>query len=134
MSISDILLFSVVGLAIGSLLSKLIKRRIDKARMQNDKRIESLSQTEEGKIFLQQEFDEKINKSVKSLSNIHRSSLIFHIFLFFLGAIGIYFFIIDIQNEKIVDVIFNNNGYYIASPIMIVYSIYEIISFIKLEK
>lgn len=114
--------------ALAWLLSLLIKHEMRKRLDAQEERVKRLSATEEGKRILEEE--STFSKKCEPILNILwcLASLI----MLAPGIYGVYDFVTEISaSKKISEIIFSNRGFYLISPIIIVYSISQLISIVK---
>ena len=129
-----ILLIIVIILLVAFIISTLISRKIEKLSSHKEERIREIFQTEEGRQILHEESEEREKKTSKLYPIIFWGSLICYSIMLITGIAGIYLLIVKSFNNNFLDIIFENKGYYLISPAIIVFSIYNIVRVIKMKK
>ncbi len=114
------------------LLSLLLKREMQKRQKAQEERIKRLSATEEGKRILEEESEARTRK-MKKWEPILAVFLSFTCLMALIAGIyGVYDFVTEISaGKKISEIIFLDRGFYLISPIIIVYSISQLINIVK---
>lgn len=118
--------------ALAWLLSLLIKHEMRKRLDAQEERIKRLSATEEGKRILEEESEARTRK-MKKWEPVFAVGLSF-VWLLFLavGIFGVYSFVTEISaGKRISKILFSDRGFYLISPIVIVYSVFQLISIVK---
>lgn len=114
--------------AVAWLLSLLINREMQKRQKAQEERIKRLAATEEGKRILAEE--STFSKKCEPILNI--LWCLASLMMLALGLFGIYDFVTEISaGKKISEIIFSDRGFYLISPIIIVYSISQLINIVK---
>ncbi len=132
-----VLLFAI---AFGTYL--IITKELERRVKIQEERLKRLSQTNIGKEILEQEFIEMNKRSNKIAPFISIGYMICYCVFLCVGLSGTFLFIKDVYfGEKILDILFLYKGYYLFSPLILIYSIYKIvllilkkINFIKQNK
>ena len=126
-----LVLLGVVA-ALAWLLSLLIKHEMRKRLDAQEERIKRLSATEEGKRILEEESEARTRKMKKWEPVL--AVLLSFIWLIVLaaGIFGVYDFVTEISaGKRISKILFSDRGFYLISPIIIVYSVFQLISIVK---
>lgn len=118
--------------ALAWLLSLLIKHEMRKRLDAQEERIKRLSATEEGKRILEEESEARTRK-MKKWEPVLTVFLSFTwLIVLAAGIFGVYDFVIEISaGKKISKILFSDRGFYLISPIIIVYSVFQLISIVK---
>lgn len=114
------------------LLSLLIKHEMQKRLDAQEERIKRLSATEEGKRILEEESEARTRKMKKWEPVL--AVLLSFIWLIVLaaGIFGVYDFVTEISaGKRISKILFSDRGFYLISPIVIVYSVFQLINIVK---
>ncbi len=120
--------------AIAFPLSLWIRKEMEKRLAEAEKRIKTLSQTEEGKKLLEQEESERIAKT-KKYASIGNIILFFVLLLLFIASFaGIYISIQELKSGKpFKEVIFQNDGqiYYFLPFLLLIFSGWMLVNLIR---
>ena len=118
--------------ALAWLLSLLIKHEMRKRLDTQEERVKRLSATEEGKRILEEESEARTRK-MKKWEPVLAVFLSFTCLMALIAGIyGVYDFVTEISaGKKISELIFSDRGFYLLSPIFIVYSLFQLINIVK---
>lgn len=127
--------FMVLSVATISYITyRLLSSKIKHLRIKEEKRITELANDENGKLVLEQESKER-EKQRNILPIINLVYFSCYSILLVIGIIGVYQFLLEIHTgSKINIIIIRNNGYYLFSPIIVIYASFELFQLIKRAK
>ena len=121
------LLILLILIAIGLGTYLLITRELERRVKIQEERLKRLSQTKNGKEILEQEIIERNIRYNKIAPFISIGYAICYCIFLCVSISGTFLFIKDVYlGKKILDVLFLYKGYYLFSPLILIYSIYKI--------
>ena len=133
LSVFAILLILCLGVAL--FVYTAIRKQICKRQTAQIKRINELSRTEEGKKILERESELKCKRAEKLAPILFALYALIYIGFIIVGVVGIYLCINDvIAGKELMQVLFENKGYYIISPLLVVCAILRIVNLVKVIK
>lgn len=118
--------------ALAWLLSLLIKHEMQKRLDAQEERLKRLSATEEGKRILEEESEARTRKMKKWEPILNILWCLASLIMLAAGIFGVYDFVTEISaGKRISKILFSDRGFYLISPIIIVYSVFQLINIVK---
>ena len=123
-----------IVITISFLFYRFLSREMEKRKKMSEERTSRLEKTEVGREQLNREKLErhirikKIGPWVKWIPILAYSGFIF------LGIVGVIIFFENLKGSPLEEIIFNHRGYYLMSPLMIIFGIFGLASKIKFHK
>ena len=123
-AVSIILLVIVLFLAF--VVSRLVKKAIEKRRQMAEERARKMSETAEGRYELDREREEFSKRQSRALKALAIGYLIAYGLFIIVGIASIIIFIYQVKSGKRVwDVIASGRGFFVLEPIAMLWSIYS---------
>ena len=124
--VSLILLVFVLVLAF--LVSRLVKKAIEKRRLLAEDRIKKMSKTEEGREVLDEENQEASEKQTKTLKIAAVLYLVVYGLFIITGIASIIIFIFEVKaGKKVLEIIGSDRGFFVLAPVAMLWAVYSLL-------
>lgn len=124
--VSLILLVFVLVLAF--LVSRLVKKAIEKRRLLAEERIKKMSETEEGREVLDEENQEASEKQTKALEIAAVLYLVVYGLFIITGIASIIIFVLKVKaGKKVLEIIGSDRGFFVLAPVAMLWAVYSLL-------
>ncbi|MBP5357863.1 MAG: hypothetical protein J6Y69_01590 [Treponema sp.] len=124
--VSLILLVFVLVLAF--LVSRLVKKAIEKRRLLAEERIKKMSETEEGREVLDEENQEASEKQTKALEIAAVVYLVVYGLFIITGIASIIIFVLKVKaGKKVLEIIGSDRGFFVLAPVAMLWAVYSLL-------
>ncbi|MBR6153419.1 MAG: hypothetical protein IKQ43_03180 [Treponema sp.] len=125
------LVLLVFVLALAFIVSRLVKKAVEKRRLRAEERIKEMSETAEGREVLNEENQEASEKQSKALKAAAIGYLVVYGLFIIAGITSIIIFIHKLRaGKKVLEIIGSDRGFYVLAPVAMLWSIYSLLKLV----
>lgn len=127
--VSLVLLVFVLLLAF--IVSRLVKKAVEKRRLRQEERIKEMSETAEGREVLNEENEMASEKQSKALKVAAIGYLVVYGLFIIAGITSIIIFVHKLRaGKKVLEIIGSDRGFYVLAPVAMLWSIYSLLKLV----
>ena len=125
------LVLLVFVLALAFIVSRLVKKAVEKRRLRAEERIKEMSETAEGREVLNEENQEASERHTKALKVAAIGYLVVYGLFIIAGITSIIIFVHKLRaGKKVLEIIGSDRGFYVLAPVAMLWSIYSLLKLV----
>lgn len=122
------LVLLVFVLALAFIVSRLVKKAVEKRRLRAEERIKEMSETSEGREVLSEENEMASERHTKALKVAAIGYLVVYGLFIIAGITSIIIFVHKLRaGKKVLEIIGSDRGFYVLAPVAMLWSIYSLL-------